>query len=208
VLEVVVDGEVQELLERVEIPVAMKERVPPLDAERCDEHVDGLAHGSTAAAQCSIVPGRLSGDGHARHIEDFEFPQCRLYGDGPSLVANTLQHLAHDDRRQPEALLVHVDFKPMRFWIVQAVEVVNPHGAVDDHHCRLLWDAIEPRCVQVTFPGHSASESTKTGLAAGLNQQSQCFFHNRALRLRAAASHRLPHQLVVDVDVRAHDRYV
>lgn len=104
--------------------------------------------------------------------------------------------------------MVHVDVKPIRFWIVQAVEVVHPHRAVDDHHCRLLWNAIEPRSVQVTFPGHLASESTKTGLAAGLNQQSQGFFHRRALGFRAAASHRLPHQLVVDVDVRAHDRYV
>ena len=57
-----------------------------------------------------------------------------LHRRGLSLVANTLQHLAHDDRRQPKTLHVELYVEPVRLGIVQAIEVVNPHGAVDDHH--------------------------------------------------------------------------
>jgi hypothetical protein len=52
------------------------------------------------------------------------------------------------------------------------------------------------------LPGHLPSQATKAGLAAGLNQQPQPLFNHSALCLRAGAPHRLPHQLVVDVDVR------
>ena len=58
--------------------------------------------------------------------------------------------------------------------------------------------------MEVVLPGHLPSQTTKAGLAAGLNQQPQPLLNHSALRLCAAAPHRLPHQLVIDVDVRTH----
>ena len=58
--------------------------------------------------------------------------------------------------------------------------------------------------MEVALPGHLPSQTTKAGLAAGLNQQPQPLLNHSALRLCAAAPHRLPHQLVIDVDVRTH----
>ncbi len=75
---------------------------------------------------------------------------------------------------------------------------------VDDDHARSLRRATEPRSLEITFPRHLAAQATHRPLIARANQQAQSLFDHRALRPRAAAAHRLPHQAVVDVDVGPH----
>ena len=80
-----------------------------------------------------------------------------------------------------------------------------PHGSgIDDHHCELLRDAAESRCVEITVPLNLASQPADAAVSARTNQQAQSLFEDRALGTRAAGPHRLAHQVIVDIDVRPH----
>jgi hypothetical protein len=61
-----------------------------------------------------------------------------------------------------------------------------------------------PRWREIAFPGDLPSQTTNPLLTARPNQQTQSLFDGRALRACATAPHCLPHQLIVDVDVRPH----
>jgi hypothetical protein len=39
------------------------------------------------------------------------------------------------------------------------LEIVNPDGRVDDHHVELLCEATLTRRLEISFPGHLASQS-------------------------------------------------
>jgi len=53
------DSELEELFERIEITIAMQERMLLPNAERGDETIDRLAYRATAAAQETIVSRRV-----------------------------------------------------------------------------------------------------------------------------------------------------
>jgi hypothetical protein len=56
----------------------------------------------------------------------------------------------------------------------------------------------------MTLPCDLPSQATDARLASRTNQQAQAFFHDGALRPRAAATHRLTHQVIVNVYVCPH----
>src|SRR5579872_3469697 len=48
--------------ERIEIPVAVQQFVPALDASGCNHCIDGLTNGYASLAQCAKILRRLNGD--------------------------------------------------------------------------------------------------------------------------------------------------
>jgi len=54
------DSEVEELFERIEVAIAMQERMLFANAERRDEAVDRFAYGPSTAAQETIVSRRVT----------------------------------------------------------------------------------------------------------------------------------------------------
>jgi hypothetical protein len=62
------------------------------------------------------------------------------------------------------------------------------------------------RYLEIAFPGNLPSQATNARLTARPNQQAQSLFDSRALGAGAAAPHRLPHQAIIDFDVRPHER--
>ena len=61
--------------------------------------------------------------------------------------------------------------------------------------------------MQVAFPCDLPAQAPQPRLAARLDQQPQPVFDRRALGARASGLECLTHQVIVDIDVRAHDVY-
>lgn len=58
------------------------------------------------------------------------------------------------------------------------------------------------------MPGQLASELTNFSLPFQPHQRSKTLLYGLALGLQSACAQRIPHQLVVDYDIRSHDVYV
>ena len=56
--------------------------------------------------------------------------------------------------------------------------------------------------MEVSFPDHIASQAADASLAPGLNQETQGLLYHRSLGSGTAAAQGLPHQAVVDFNVR------
>ena len=164
--------ELEKLLERVKVPVAMKKRVLPAQAECRDQTVDGLANRVTAASKRPIVPRGLARHRHAARVEHLQVqkPPLNLLCD--NVIPDALQHFAEDDVGQPKTLAVELCVQPVRLGILHALKVIDPDGGVDDDHA-LLRHPFETGCVDIPLPGHLTSQMTDAGLAFGLDQQTQ-----------------------------------
>src|SRR5918996_5763802 len=68
----------------------------------------------------------------------------------------------------------------------------------------LLRDPVQTRYVQISLPGDPSAQTANARLTFGLDQQTQPLFDHCTLRTGAAAPHSLPHQAIVDIDVRPH----
>jgi len=122
----------------------MQQRMLLFDTERRDQHIDRLPRGLAAIAQRAVVPGRLDSQLSTRSLEDLELQKFRLNQGGRLLVAESLQYLQENNRREAQSLFVQVPLEPIRLGVFNAVEVVDPDGRIDDHHRRLLTDALHP----------------------------------------------------------------
>jgi hypothetical protein len=57
--------------------------------------------------------------------------------------------------------------------------------------------------MKVALPGHFSPEPADRALSVHLRQQPQSCFHSGPFRASSTAPHGLPHQAVVDIDIRA-----
>jgi hypothetical protein len=120
------------------------------------------------------------------------------------LIANCLEYLADNQVCDAKPLPIELRIEPISLGIADVAEVINPDRGVDDHHDQLLRDSATTRSLEITVPGHLATEPTDAALASRLDQQPQTFLDRGALGSRATAPHHLPHQAVIDIDVRPH----
>ena len=125
--------QLEEFLERVEVPVAMQKRMARSDAERRNEAVDRLANGAAPSSQRTVIARGLARQVNAAGFEYFEPPQpiLDLFD---SVVAEALQHFAEDDVCQRETLPIQCPIQPVSLRILRALQVVDPDGSVDDDH--------------------------------------------------------------------------
>ena len=71
-------GESEQFLERIEVSIAVEQRMLLADAIGGDKNVDGLAGRSSALPQPSIVVCRFRGERNVDEIDDFELEELRL----------------------------------------------------------------------------------------------------------------------------------
>ncbi len=99
------DLQPENILERVEVAIAVQQSVRVLETERRDEAVDGLADRSPAGTQAAKVSrGRLR---------------------------DPLEHLAHSQVEQPQTLAIRLAIEPLDFGCADAAQVVDPDPGVD-----------------------------------------------------------------------------
>ena len=198
------DGQAEQFLERIEVAVTMQKRVLLFDAKRGDQDIDGLSRGLSALAQGAIVRCGLDRQRLAHPLKDGELAKLGDDQRGRLLIANPLENLGQNDRREAQPVLIELRFELIGLGVLEAVDVVDPDRRVDDDHWRLLAGALDPRGTQVAVPGDLAAQAAQPALAAGLDQQPQRFFDDAALGGRLVAGHGLLHQVVIDVDIGPH----
>jgi hypothetical protein len=82
---------------------------------------------------------------------------------------------------------------------------IDPDSRVDDHHD--LFTHHRPRrpvSLEVAFPPNAATQLADPRLRPRLYEKLQSFVNDRSLGRASARTQRLPHEAIVDVDVRAH----
>jgi hypothetical protein len=95
------DGQLEELLERIEVSIAVEQRVMFGQTEGGDQAVDGLSHRMTTTPKGAIVTRRVVGK---RNAAGFEDDQLRELAVSRGQVCRTRQDVApHATPAQPEA---------------------------------------------------------------------------------------------------------
>src|ERR1700683_1644358 len=124
-------------LKRIEIMITVQKLVLGLQTESGNQAIDGLADRIAARSQVSIILGGSDGQATASSLENVELQEVGLGSRKHALVPNALEYLAEDEIRQaePEPLPLQCACEPMRFRILGAAQIVNPHGSIDDDHC-------------------------------------------------------------------------
>lgn len=102
------DLQSEDVLEWVEVAIAVEQRVRMLEAERRDEAVDGLAERSPVRTQGAIVPRSGLRESDATGIEDFETAQRAENSSGGGIGRDALEHCAHREAEQPQALALRL----------------------------------------------------------------------------------------------------
>jgi hypothetical protein len=69
-----------------------------------------------------------------------------------------------------------------------------------------LAGAAQAGFVQVTFPPHFAAKAADAGLGVDLHKKAQTSFYGCPLGVRATAAHCLMDKLIIDFNVRPHER--
>ncbi len=198
------DRQAQEMLERIEVPIPVQQRVPLAQAERGDQAIDRLPHGMTAAAKGPKIPSCRECEGRSPGLQHLKLEEFPLHPLQRGVVADALQDLAQDEDRQAETLAANLHVQPIGLHIFEAAEVIDPHGCVDNDHVALFRDAPQSRGGEIPFPGDLAPQAADSCLRAGLDQQAQPRFHGRSFRSRAARAHGPFDQPIIDVDVGSH----
>ncbi len=149
------DDQVEELLEGVEIAVAVQERMTFAEAERRDETIDGLANSPPLRSQQTVVGRRVRRQDDSSGFEDLKPLQLPEHPRRFAVGWNALKNLTHHQIEQTESLLRRLVVEPIGLRRSHAVEVVDPDGRVDDDH-RLPTHGIAAQAalVQVTAPRH------------------------------------------------------
>ena len=128
------DRQFEELLERVKVSIAMKERMLSAQTEGRNQAVDRLAYRVATTPERTIIASGFAGQGYAACFEHLQAQQAPPDLLRSSIVADTLKHLAQDDIGQGEPLVIEFRVQPFGFGILYAMEIVNPNRRVDDDH--------------------------------------------------------------------------
>jgi len=128
------DLQSEDVLERVEIAVAVEQGMRVLETERRYEAIDGLPDGPPGGAQCAIVSRRRLRQRDAAGVEDLETPKCAKDVSGGGIRRDALEHFAHREVEQPQTPALRLSIEPLDFGCADPVQIVDPDRGVDDHH--------------------------------------------------------------------------
>jgi hypothetical protein len=106
---------------------------------------------------------------------------------------------------EPQALTRQFALEPDCLGCGVPAQEIGPDGRVDDHHDRSTLNRTgRPAGLEVAFPTNATTQLADTRLRPRLHEQLQRLIDHPSLRRASARAQRLPHQAIVDVDVRAH----
>src|ERR1700683_4177520 len=93
----------------------------------------------------------------------------------------------------------------MRFEVLLTTQVVTPHGCVNDHHAKALFEkSASAGLLEVALPVNFPSKAANGTLAIGFRKQLQRGFNGRFLGAGSARLHGLAHEPIVDFNVCSH----
>ena len=105
-----------------------------LDAIGADDQIGRLADRDAEAAQQAIIRGRLNGEHRAQHLHHFKLAEIIVHATGVCGVSRSLQDLQQNQITHQKAN-VEVQRRKFPHWRgVDASEMCDPDGAVDDGH--------------------------------------------------------------------------
>ena len=144
---------------RIEISIAVQQRVLLADTECGDQAIDGLADGMATAPQHPIVSSCFSRQVDAAGCEHLQLEQLpRDIGRG-FLVANALEHFAHDQVHHAKPLAIELCVQPL------GLRLLMPR----------LRHSAATRLLEITLPRNFAVQAANAPLAARLDHQTQSF---------------------------------
>src|SRR5579875_1412100 len=121
-------------LERVEVPVGVKQRVTVLNAKCRYERIDRRPHGDASSAQEAIIPRRADRNLTAAHGAKFERLKVAERAGGVRFGAQPLQHLSENQIADQQDFPVHQAIEQIGGGAALAVEVVDPDRRIDQGH--------------------------------------------------------------------------
>src|SRR5581483_7790995 len=121
-------------LERVEIAVAVKQRMAVPDAEGRDQRIDGRADGDASSSQEPVIPRRADRNFTVHHGGALERPEAGERACGVVLGAEPLQNLGKNQIPDQQPSRVHQTIEQIGFGAGRPVEVVDPDGGIDQDH--------------------------------------------------------------------------
>ena len=129
------DRQSEQLLERVEITIAMEEGMLVPDAIRRNQQIDGLANGPPGLPEEPVVPCGIDREIHVRRSSMISNSRARPTTAAASRSSrNPWSTSVRMMRRDAEALSIEPQVEPLGFGIGDAVEVVDEDAGVDDDH--------------------------------------------------------------------------
>jgi len=118
----------EKALHRLEIAVRMQQRMPALDAERADDHVDRGSYGHSAATKKAVIGGGPDGEISGAERHDCEFSKRCFdffrFGLGPATLQDLTQNeITYQHFRLPS----HQGAKSFNAIAGDAAQVVDPY---------------------------------------------------------------------------------
>jgi len=130
----------EQLLERIEVAVAVQERMTLPEAERGDQAVNRFANGATLRTESAVVACSRCREIDATCLEDRETPKIAEHASGFLIGREPLENLTDHEVDQSERLSHELLIEPLRLWCRDVVEVVDPDRRInDDHRIRDGW---------------------------------------------------------------------
>jgi hypothetical protein len=131
--------ELKKSFERIEISIAVQQRVLLANTERRDQTVNRLPDSMAAAPQRPIVSRCLRCQVHTA-FEHFQLEELALDILRSELTTNALEDFAEDHIRESKTLLIELRMEPLGLGIRSALEVIDPNRGVDDYHASYCAD--------------------------------------------------------------------
>jgi hypothetical protein len=128
------DSKSEKVLKRVEVVVAVKQRMALSQTESSNNAVDRLANRVPLCAESTEVP--RGGDSQrltpaVEHLEIRQYPQdvaeCQVFTD-------SLQNFAKNKVCQSEALLRQLSTEPIGVGVYGSRKVIDPDGGIHNNH--------------------------------------------------------------------------
>jgi len=113
--------------EKIEVMIAMKQRVALRDTKSRDETVYRLANSVPAGSQRAVVLGRCYRKFLSDAWEDSKIGQNLTNALEIPLFTNTLQNYAEDQIRQAETIAIKLTIEPLGMSVSGPVEIIDPY---------------------------------------------------------------------------------
>ena len=192
------------LLEWLKIPVSMQQRVTTQNAKARDKNIYRLANGDASPPQGPVVRYAAFGDCSTKHLFICEGSHQTPRPPIVRLDVEPSQYFRENDVAGQEQLASKQIVEKIGFSARRSVEVVNPDGAVDQHHREV--DLTPPSGVEIASPTQLSSVASYAFLFLEADKHLKAFMNDLTFGFEGRKPFGATHQAFIDVDIRSHSR--
>ena len=109
-----------------------------LDAESCDDTINGFADRVTACAEKAVVFSSRDGKLFTTGIEHFTFRELFPHAPKDSIIPQSLQYLHQDEVYKANVAVASLPFEPNSVLVFSCCQVVDPNRGVHDDHASIF----------------------------------------------------------------------